>query len=125
MSVPAGLRERIKQETKKQIGEGPKLPQDFMLDPRKPLDASTLRYRIRYAARNNLLMLIRYKDDGFWRYIEPYSFRQGKEGPLLYAYDLNRQGGKAQSIKAFYPNKMHGLAVTNETFIPRWEVEIG
>lgn len=78
---------------------------------------------IRYAARNRLCIEIEYK--GVKRLIEPYSLRQKNTGNLLlYAYELMKSGSNSNQIKAYKVNEILNTEVTQETFLPKYLVEL-
>lgn len=52
------------------------------------------------------------------REVEPYSYRD-KNGRKFFGYDL----GKG-SIRAFVPENIHNIALTDNNFTPRWPVEV-
>lgn len=52
------------------------------------------------------------------REVEPYSYRD-KNGIKFMGYDLRKDG-----IRAFVPGNIHNIALTGNSFTPRWEVEV-
>ena len=52
------------------------------------------------------------------REVEPYSYRD-KNGLKFFGYDL----GKG-SIRAFVPENIHNIAISERGFTPRWTVEV-
>lgn len=52
------------------------------------------------------------------REVEAYSYRD-KNGIKFYGYDL----GKG-SIRAFVPENIHHIVLTDNTYTPRWPVEV-
>jgi len=72
---------------------------------------------IRKAAHNRLLVNLQYS--GQFRYVEPYSFRQGKFGLLFFGHDLLRN-----DTRSYYINKIESVELTDIPYNPRWYVEI-
>lgn len=72
---------------------------------------------IRKAARNQVLIYLLY--NGVFRYVEPYSFRQGKEGLLFFGHDLARN-----DTRSYYISRMEEVSLTDIPFSPRWYIEI-
>lgn len=80
-------------------------------------------YQVRYAARNRLCILLRYKN--ITRKVEPYSLRKPSTGNvLLYAYELIRDGMPSQQIKAFKVHQIMSIEITKDIFDPRYVVEL-
>jgi len=52
------------------------------------------------------------------REVEPYSY-QDKNGRKFFGYDLGKD-----SIRAFVPENIHNIALTDNKFTPRWPVEV-
>jgi len=52
------------------------------------------------------------------REVEPYSYRD-KNGRKFMGYDLRKSG-----IRAFVPENIHNIALTNNSYTPRWPVEV-
>jgi len=50
-----------------------------------------------------------------WREIEPYSFRPGN---IFYGYDIKKGG-----IRSFKLERIVGIKITDNSYIPQWEVE--
>lgn len=92
---------------------------DPYLDPEAPLDLPTIKYRIRYAARNGVLLYMKY--NGTWRHVEPYSYRYRGRGKALRFYGYCRIH---DSIHSFDLSKIQGLTVTDIPYHSRWEVEL-
>lgn len=80
------------------------------------LDKAGMTHMIRKAAQQTLLLNIRYNNQ--WRYVEPYSFRDGKQGILLYGHCLMHN-----RIHSFYLHRIQGLKMTDMIFSPRWTIE--
>lgn len=72
---------------------------------------------IRKAAREYSLVYILY--GGVWRYVEPYSFRQGRHGLLFFAHDLFRN-----DTRSYYIHRVQELQSTDIPFNPRWMVDL-
>lgn len=72
---------------------------------------------IRKAAQNRYLLYMLYNNT--WRHVEPYSFRGGKQGQLLYGHCLIHN-----DTHSFYVHKIQDLQLTDIPFSPRWMVEI-
>ena len=139
--LPKGLVDRIKQTVKQKVVEPVKgeaadllsnlsVIQRRMLDPRSSLDEPTIKYRIKYAGQNHLLLYMLY--NGQWRYVEAYSYRTKgkntkprKDGqkpkPKLLFYGWCRIHNK---IHAFDLSKIKGLIVTNITYNERYPIEV-
>ena len=113
------LSRRIKEKVRERLQDSAPV-RNRMLDPSAELDDATIRYRIRYAGKNNLLLLMTY--NGQTRHVEPYSYRARAKGGGLLFYGYCRIHDK---IHAFKPSKIQGLVVTQEPFAPRWPVELG
>lgn len=79
--------------------------------------------RIKYAAHNRLCLQIRYK--GVTRIVEPYSLRYPRTGnTLLYVWERQRGGIQTDQIKAFNMPRIQGVEVTDQSFEPRYHVEL-
>jgi predicted DNA-binding transcriptional regulator YafY len=52
------------------------------------------------------------------REVEPYSYRD-KSGRKFMGYDLRKSG-----IRAFIPENIHNISITDNKFEPRWPVEV-
>ena len=78
----------------------------------RPLEA------VRFAAGNRLCVDLRYQ--GSVRRIEPYSLRRTREGDVL-LYALRRDTGE---VRAYRVDRIEGVQVTQETFSPRYAVEL-
>jgi len=79
--------------------------------------------RIRFGARNRLLVRVTYK--GVPRLVEPYSLRMPRTGNLLlYVYEVQRGGGAGGGVKSFHVAELGDVHVTNQTFYPRYLVEL-
>ena len=120
--LPETFSERLKQKVREKLEEvGP--VRDWLLQHTGPLDAATIKYRIRYAGQRNLLLFMKYNDQ--WRHVEPYSYRfekvKGEDGPRLYFYGYCRPH---ERIHKFRLERFQGLVVTDEVFVPRWPVEV-
>jgi predicted DNA-binding transcriptional regulator YafY len=68
------------------------------------------------AARKRLMLEIKY--DGAVRLVEPYSMRQGRNGPLFYGFCSIHD-----RIHSFKPENIESITVSEFPFSPRWEVE--
>ena len=53
-------------------------------------------------------------------HVAPYSLRWNGDSEMLYAYDF-----ADGHIKSFFLEGVRGVEVTNNRFVPKWEVEIG
>lgn len=79
--------------------------------------------RIRYAARNHLCLRVRY--NGVSRLVEPYSLRLPAAGnTLLYVWERRRGHARTGQIKAFKLPGVRDVEVTNQSFVPRFHVEL-
>lgn len=73
---------------------------------------------IRFAAANRLLVELTY--DGSVRRIEPYSLRRTRDSNvLLHAFNVDR--GQHRSYRI---DRIGGARVTNQSFVPRYEIEL-
>jgi predicted DNA-binding transcriptional regulator YafY len=82
------------------------------------LSDANMVYIIRQASAKRHLVYLLYNN--MWRYVEPYSFRQGEFGTLFYGHDLLRNG-----TRSYYINRIQELQSTIIPYAPRWFVEIG
>jgi predicted DNA-binding transcriptional regulator YafY len=91
------------------------------------------RYKIKHmwkalsdAADRRRKCFLRYKklkkDGGgtFEYYVAPYSFRNKPGGEVLFAYDFIDG-----HIKSFFKDRVTGVHVTKNRFVPKWDVEVG
>lgn len=79
--------------------------------------------RVRYGARNRLLVRIDYK--GVRRVVEPYSLRIRRTGNLLlYVHEVQRGGGPGGGIKAFKVADLGRVEVTDQPFQPQYLIEL-
>jgi predicted DNA-binding transcriptional regulator YafY len=53
------------------------------------------------------------------REAEPYSYRFKGGHELFYAYDIAKQG-----IRSFVISRIMSIEITNNSFTPRWPVEV-
>jgi len=53
------------------------------------------------------------------REVEPYSYREKSAQRLFYGYDV-RKG----AIRSFAPANIHNTALTDNSYTPRWPVEV-
>lgn len=74
---------------------------------------------VRFAGTNRLMIEFAY--DGRVRLVEPYSLRRAESTGNLLVYGWERAAGH---IKAFNVAKIHSLRVTNESFSPRYAIEL-
>ena len=73
---------------------------------------------IRFAAANRLCVDLRYQ--GSVRRIEPYSLRRTRDGNIiLHAFNV---AGRAH--RSYRVDRIEGAETTNQTFVPRYEVEL-
>jgi len=72
---------------------------------------------IRFAAVNHLCVELRY--DQSTRLIEPYSLRRTKDDNLI-LHAVKVQTGESRSYRV---DRIQGIKVTNQTFVPRYEIE--
>ncbi len=79
--------------------------------------------RVRYGARNRLLVRIDYH--GVPRLVEPYSLRLPRTGNLLlYVHEVQRGGGPGGGIKAFKVAEIGRVEVTDQPFQPQYLIEL-
>lgn len=79
---------------------------------------------IRFAAGNRLCVDLDYTDnngDRRSRIIEPYSLRRAQTGNVL-LYAVRAEDAK---IRAYNINQINNASLTNRTFVPRYQVELG
>jgi len=69
------------------------------------------------AGREQRLLYIRY--NGVWRHIEPYEFKGGKQGLLIYAWCL-----MDNSIHSFYVFKTQEMYLTDVPFTARFPIKL-
>ena len=106
--MPSSLFDRIKNTveslrpklTKPPAAQAPPETPFFVPEPTPstPEEQADLRRRMGYASRANITHIIRdagrkrhllyMQYNGTWRHVEPYSFRQGKNGVLFYGFCL-------------------------------------
>lgn len=78
------------------------------------------------AAKKKRKCLVRYKKSRkrgggtYEYYVAPYSFRTKPGGEVLFAYDL-----VDGHIKSFFRENVTGVHVTDNRFVPKWDIEIG
>lgn len=123
------LRERFKHLWE---GESPDA-RDTHVDPKLQGPATgidLIMYRIRYAARNRMLLWMKYHGEEArkqgrgpsWRHVEPYSFRaRANPGPqpLFYGWcELHDE------IHSFRIDNIIDVHVTDRPFAPRFPIEI-
>ncbi|MCQ8895239.1 nucleotidyl transferase AbiEii/AbiGii toxin family protein [Limnobacter humi] len=89
--------------------------------------SSPQREAILEAGRLGRLLKVVY--DGYERVVEPYSltFKRPKDGVASeYFYVWDRSGGSSGSvgIKSFFANKLQAVSVLDETFEPRFPIEL-
>lgn len=83
---------------------------------------STLDY-IRRAARNRFLVLVRYNNAK--RLVEPYSLRYPPTGnEILHVWEVKKNGLSSNQHKSFITNRLTYLSTSNQTFVPKWEIEL-
>lgn len=88
------------------------LPMAVPFHARAPLEV------IRFAATNHLCVDLSY--DGRVRRIEPYSLRQTAEGNFV-LHAVRSESGEHRSYRV---DRMQGAAVTGQSFVPRYVVEL-
>ncbi|MDP8207177.1 MAG: nucleotidyl transferase AbiEii/AbiGii toxin family protein [Candidatus Electryonea clarkiae] len=88
-----------------------------------PETASGYMNKISFAARNNLLAKITYREKQ--RIVEPYSLRRPSTGNLLlYVHELSRDSKRTNHIKAFKVNEIQNASVMKQSFTPRFAIEL-
>jgi predicted nucleotidyltransferase component of viral defense system len=105
-------RERIKAESSEITIRSRVLPTAVPTRSRVPLEV------IRFAAANHLCVDLTY--DGSLRRIEPYSLRQTAEGHFV-LHAIRSDSGEHRSYRV---DKIQGAVVTNQSFTPRYLVEL-
>ena len=75
---------------------------------------------IAQAAREHRKIKLTYKDE--LRTVEPYSYRESPAGTGTLFYGYHEEAG---GIKAFSLAKIQHVELTDETYNPRWTIEIG
>lgn len=79
--------------------------------------------RVRYAARNRLLIGMTYH--GVARLVEPYSLRMPSTGNLLlYVYEVQRGASIGGGLKTFKVEELGEVYLTDRAFQPRYLVEL-
>lgn len=80
--------------------------------------------RLRLAAADKKLVRIRY--DQVTRLVEPYSYRTSKKTNklLFYGWELRREGINTGMIKAYRVDRIKDVEILDQTFQPRYQVEI-
>ncbi|MCK5611405.1 hypothetical protein KAR91_56565 [Candidatus Pacearchaeota archaeon] len=81
------------------------------------LDEAEMMHIIRQSAQRRTLLWMLYNNQ--WRHVEPYSFRDGKQGLLLYGHCLIHN-----DTHSFYVHRIQELQLTDVPFNPRWYIEI-
>lgn len=89
------------------------LPMAIPVRTRGPLEV------IRFAASNHLCVDLTY--DGRVRRIEAYSLRQTSEGNFI-LHAVRSDSGEHRSYRV---DRIHGASVTAQTFVPRYDIELG
>lgn len=78
---------------------------------------------IKQSARDRKVLKIIYREkDGTsegWRYVEPYSFSHDHGEDGFFAWDISKGG-----IRRFSIDRINDAQITDETYNPRYEVEI-
>jgi len=75
---------------------------------------------ITQAAREHRKVRLTYKDEV--RTVEPYSYRESPAGTGTLFYGFHEEAGV---IKAFNIGKIQHVELMDETYNPRWTIEIG
>ncbi len=91
--------------------------------PRGAMVPGGIMGRIRFAAANRLLVDLDYETLAgrrSSRLIEPYSLRQSAEGNIL----LYASRGDSGEPRAYRVDHIHGAAVTDRNFVPRYTIEL-
>ncbi len=88
---------------------------------------STFRAEIMEAAR--LHRLLRFVYDGLQRTVEPYAlvFKRRRDGvarEYFYAWDLSGGRSGEVGIKSYIADKVHSVAIADQTFEPRFPIEL-
>ena len=100
------------------VSPGETVIRDRRLPLQRPSTARAALEVIRFAAANRLCVAIEYQGSG--RRIEPYSLRRASEGHIaLHAYDVNKQQQRSYRV-----DLIQSAHVTNDTFTPRYEIEV-
>jgi predicted nucleotidyltransferase component of viral defense system len=101
------------------LGAGETVLRDRVLRLGLPAQIQAMIEVIRFAAGNRLLVELNYQ--GSTRRIEAYSLRRTREGNVvLHAHNVDRDEHRCYRI-----DRIAGARATNQTFIPRHEVELG
>jgi len=75
------------------------------------------------AARNNRCALISYH--GSNRLVEPYSLRYPSTGnEILHVWEIEKNGMSSNSHKSFKTYEIDSASISDQSFIPKWEVEL-
>jgi len=79
--------------------------------------------KIRRAARNRFLVNVEY--NGSKRLVEPYSLRYPATGnEILHVWEMEKNGSPSNQHKSFITNGIAYLSTSNQTFVPKWQVEL-
>lgn len=100
------------------LGTGETVLRTRQLNLRLPAAAQSIIEVIRFAAGNRLLVELDYQ--GSTRRIEPYSLRRTQDGNIL-LHAFNTDKGEHRSYRV---DRMIAARVTNQTFAPRYEIEL-
>lgn len=100
------------------LGAGETVLRARHLNLRLPAAAQSIIEVIRFAAGNRLLVELDYQ--GSTRRIEPYSLRRTQDGNIL-LHAFNTDKGEHRSYRV---DRMIAARVTNQTFAPRYEIEL-
>lgn len=70
---------------------------------------------------HHTIIIVASEEDGSveTREAEPYSYRVKNGHELFYCYDIAKQG-----TRSFVVSRIISVKETNQSFIPRWEVEV-
>jgi predicted nucleotidyltransferase component of viral defense system len=102
---------------------GPRWPGAAAPPPTSTTSYSSRMNRIRFAARNRLLVQVHYHNT--LRLVEPYSLRMPQTGNLLlYVFEVQRGASPGGGIKAFKVAELGDVAITDRPFQPRYLVEL-
>ena len=114
-TLTPGLWNRIKQRVQNLFPDAEEKPPAV---PITGLSIPEILQRFQQGGRGRVLLLMKY--NGVWRHVEPYSFRQWSLGPQPLMYGFCRLHN---TIEAYRPDRVQGLALTDEPYSPRWAVE--
>jgi len=78
---------------------------------------------IRQAAQNRLCAIVKYDDKT--RLVEPYSLRYPSTGnEILHVWEIEKNGRRSDSHKSFKVHEIESASMSDQSFQPKWKVEL-